>query len=31
MEQLASFGVDGRGELYLLLLDGDVYRLRRKP
>jgi hypothetical protein len=31
MDQLASFGVDGRGELYLLLLDGEIYRLRRKP
>jgi len=31
MRQLSSFGLDGRGELYLLLLDGDVYRLRRKP
>jgi len=30
LNQLSSFGVDGRGELYVLLLDGDVYKLRRK-
>jgi glucose/arabinose dehydrogenase len=28
---LSSFGVDSRGELYILRLDGEVYRLRRKP
>jgi hypothetical protein len=31
LNQLSAFGVDARGELYFLLLDGDVYRLRRKP
>jgi glucose/arabinose dehydrogenase len=31
LDQLASFGLDGRGELYFLLLDGDVYRLERAP
>lgn len=30
LTQLSSFGVDARGELYILLLDGDIYRLRRK-
>lgn len=30
MTQLSAFGLDGRGELYLLLHDGEVYRLRRK-
>jgi len=29
--QLTSFGVDAKGELYVLLLDGDVYRLGRRP
>ena len=31
MAQLSSFGLDGKGELYLLLLNGEIYRLRRKP
>ena len=31
LNQLSSFGVDARGDLYFLLLDGDIYRLRRKP
>ncbi len=31
MNQLSSFGLDARGELYILLLDGEIYRLRRKP
>lgn len=31
MEQLSSFGRDARGELYLLLLTGDVYRMARRP
>lgn len=30
MEQVSSFGLDGRGELYILLLNGEIYRLRRK-
>ncbi|HEV8128593.1 MAG TPA: hypothetical protein VGQ14_02955, partial [Candidatus Eisenbacteria bacterium] len=31
MDGLSSFGVDARGELYLVLLGGEVYRLARKP
>jgi hypothetical protein len=31
MQGLSSFGTDGRGELYLVLLSGEVYRLERKP
>jgi glucose/arabinose dehydrogenase len=31
MDGLSSFGVDGLGELYLVLLGGEVYRLARKP
>ena len=31
MEGLSSFGVDSRGELYLVLLSGEIYRLERKP
>jgi glucose/arabinose dehydrogenase len=31
MTGLSSFGVDGKGELYLVLLGGDVYRLEPKP
>jgi glucose/arabinose dehydrogenase len=31
MNQLSSFGADARGEIYILLLDGEVYRLQRKP
>jgi hypothetical protein len=31
MQGLSSFGVDTAGNLYLLLLDGDVYRLEKKP
>lgn len=30
MQGLSSFGVDARGELYLVLLGGEVYRLARK-
>ncbi len=30
MEALSSFGQDARGEIYLLLLTGEVYRLARK-
>jgi len=31
MQGLSSFGTDGKGELYLVLLGGEVYRLERKP
>ncbi len=31
MRQLSSFGLDAGGELYLVLLDGEVYRLIRRP
>jgi glucose/arabinose dehydrogenase len=31
MQGLSSFGVDGRGGLYLLLLGGEIYRLARRP
>lgn len=31
MQGLSSFGVDSRGELYLVLLAGDIYRLERTP
>jgi len=31
MQGLSSFGTDGKGELYLVLLSGEVYRLERKP
>jgi glucose/arabinose dehydrogenase len=31
MEGLSSFGVDSRGELYLVLLSGEIYRLARRP
>ena len=31
MAGLSSFGVDGRGELYLVLLTGEIYRLGRRP
>jgi glucose/arabinose dehydrogenase len=31
MSGLSSFGVDGKGELYLVLLGGAVYRLEPKP
>jgi hypothetical protein len=31
MDGLSSFGVDARGELYIVLLGGEVYRLARKP
>lgn len=31
MAGLSSFGLDARGELYLVLLDGEIYRLVRKP
>jgi len=30
MEGLSSFGVDARGELYLVLLGGEIYRLARR-
>jgi len=30
MQGLASFGLDASGELYFVLLDGDIYRLVRK-
>jgi glucose/arabinose dehydrogenase len=30
MQGLSSFGIDGGGELYMLLLGGEVYRLERK-
>jgi len=30
MEQLSSFGQDARGELYLVLLTGEVYQIARK-
>ncbi|MGE5177131.1 MAG: PQQ-dependent sugar dehydrogenase [Hyphomicrobiales bacterium] len=30
MQGLSSFGVDARGELYLVLLGGEVYRIVRK-
>jgi glucose/arabinose dehydrogenase len=31
MDGLSSFGVDAKGELYLVLLGGEIYRLARKP
>ena len=31
MAGLSSFGVDSRGELYLILLSGEIYRLVRRP
>ena len=31
MRGLSSFGIDARGELYMVLLGGEVYRLARKP
>jgi glucose/arabinose dehydrogenase len=31
MQGLSSFGVDSRGELYLILLSGEIYRLARRP
>jgi hypothetical protein len=30
MQGLSSFGTDGKGELYLVLLSGEIYRLARK-
>lgn len=30
MRQLTAFGLDGKGELYIVLLYGEVYRLQRK-
>jgi hypothetical protein len=30
MEQLSSFGQDARGEIYLVLLSGEVYQIVRK-
>jgi hypothetical protein len=30
MEGLSSFGQDARGEIYLVLLTGEVYQLVRK-
>ena len=31
MQGLSSFGTDGKGDLYLVLLGGEIYRLERKP
>jgi glucose/arabinose dehydrogenase len=31
MRGLSSFGLDAAGELYLVLLDGEVYRLMKRP
>ena len=31
LPQLTSFGVDGSGRVYVMSLDGDVYRLDPKP
>ena len=31
MTGLSSFGQDARGEIYLVLLGGEIYRLARKP
>jgi len=31
MQGLSSFGLDAAGELYLVLLDGEVYRLMKRP
>ena len=31
MDGLSSFGVDARGELYMVLLGGEIYRLARMP
>lgn len=31
MEGLSSFGVDASGELYIVLLDGEVYKLVKAP
>jgi len=31
MDGLSSFGVDSKGELYLVLLGGEIYRLARRP
>jgi glucose/arabinose dehydrogenase len=31
MQGLSSFGVDSKGELYLILLSGSIYRLARRP
>jgi hypothetical protein len=31
MTGLSSFGLDGKGELYLVRLSGEVYRLAPKP
>jgi hypothetical protein len=30
MSGLSSFGQDARGELYIVLLTGDVYQIVRK-
>ncbi len=31
MDGLSSFGEDSKGELYLVLLGGEIYRLTRRP
>jgi glucose/arabinose dehydrogenase len=31
MDGLSSFGVDSKGELYLVLLGGEIYKLTRRP
>jgi glucose/arabinose dehydrogenase len=31
MQGLSSFGLDAAGELYFVLLDGEVYRLMKRP
>ena len=31
MQGLSSFGLDAAGELYLVLLNGEVYRLMKRP
>jgi hypothetical protein len=31
MAGLSSFGLDAAGELYIVLLGGDVYRLGKTP
>ena len=31
MQGLSSFGLDAAGELYLVLLDGEIYKLVKRP
>ncbi len=31
MDALSSFGVDSKGELHLVLLSGEIYKLTRRP